>query len=169
MVLSRHKIPPREAIPTVLVSGSITVAVTAAADYDLPLTQPANTYLEDLQAVPNSIITTAGNNGDDVDFSLGTAAGGGQIIAATAILADGGGAVTWKADQPIHIVANGSGHAANAFLSAGIATTEAIRLSLATFSATERNIHIRVTPLANDLAAAASKIKFTARFRYSNH
>ena len=56
-----------------------TIAVTADATYDVTLTQPADTIIRNLIAIPAGNIVTAGASGDDVDFDLGTAAGGGQI------------------------------------------------------------------------------------------
>ena len=77
-----------------------TIAVTADATYDVSFTQPADTIIRNLIAIPAGNIVTAGASGDDVDFDLGTAAGGGQIIDEEAILDDGGSAVTWSAMHP---------------------------------------------------------------------
>ena len=54
-----------------------TIAVTADATYDVSFTQPADTIIRNLIAIPAGNIVTAGASGDDVDFDLGTAAGGG--------------------------------------------------------------------------------------------
>jgi len=56
-----------------------TIAVTADATYDVSFTQPADTIIRSLIAIPAGNIVTAGASGDDVDFDLGTAAGGGAL------------------------------------------------------------------------------------------
>ena len=111
-----------------------TIAVTADATYDVSFTQPADTIIRSLIAIPAGNIVTAGASGDDVDFDLGTAAGGGQLIDEKAILDDGGAAVTWTANVPLYIIQNSHGHAANAFVGTGVtagvfggpATSEAV-------------------------------------------
>ena len=97
-----------------------TIAVTADATYDVSFTQPADTIIRNLIAIPAGNIVTAGASGDDVDFDLGTAAGGGQLIDEKAILDDGGSAVTWTANVPLYIIQNSHGHAANAFVGTGV-------------------------------------------------
>ena len=77
-----------------------TIAVTADTNTDVSFTQPADTIIRNLIAIPAGNIVTAGASGDDVDFDLGTSAGGGQIIDQKAILDDGGSAVTWTANAP---------------------------------------------------------------------
>ena len=57
-----------------------TIAVTADATYDVSFTQPADTSIKNLIMIANGNLVTAGASGDDIDFDLGTAAGGGQII-----------------------------------------------------------------------------------------
>ena len=111
-----------------------TIADTDDSNTDVSFTQPADTIIRNLIAIPAGNIVTGGSSGNDVDFSLGTAAGGGQIIATEAILDDGGSAVTWTANAPLYIIQNSHGHAANAFVgtsvTAGVvggpATSEAI-------------------------------------------
>jgi len=56
-----------------------TIAVTAAANTDVSFTQPADTIVRNLIAIPAGPIVTAGASGDDVDFSLGTSSGGAQL------------------------------------------------------------------------------------------
>ena len=51
-----------------------TIAVTADATYDVSFTQPADTIIRNLIAIPAGNIVTAGASGDDVDFDLGTSA-----------------------------------------------------------------------------------------------
>ena len=149
-----------------------TIAVTADATYDVSFTQPADTILRNLIAIPAGNIVTAGASGDDVDFDLGTAAGGGQLVDEKAILDDGGSAVTWVANAPLYIIQDSHGHAANAFLttavSAGIvggpATSEAIVIAATLYSASARTLYARLKPLANDLATGATTVTYLVEF-----
>ena len=149
-----------------------TIAVTADATYDVSFTQPADTIIRSLIAIPAGNIVTAGASGDDVDFDLGTAAGGGQIIDEEAILDDGGSAVTWAANAPLYIIQNSHGHAANQFVSTattagvvgGPATSEAIAIATTLYSASARTLYIRLKPLANDLATAATTVTYLVEF-----
>ena len=149
-----------------------TIAVTADATYDVTLTQPADTIIRNLIAIPAGNIVTAGASGDDVDFDLGTAAGGGQIIDEKAILDDGGAAVTWTANVPLYIIQNSHGHAANAFVGTGVtagvyggpATSEAIVIASTLYSAAARSIYARLKPLANDLATGATTVTYLVEF-----
>jgi len=149
-----------------------TIAVTADATYDVSFTQPADTIIRNLIAIPAGNIVTAGASGDDVDFDLGTAAGGGQIIDEEAILDDGGSAVTWSANAPLYIIQNSHGHAANQFVSTsttagvvgGPATSEAIVIASTLYSASARTLYARLKPLANDLATAATTVTYLVEF-----
>jgi len=149
-----------------------TIAVTADATYDVSFTQPADTIIRSLIAIPAGNIVTAGASGDDVDFDLGTAAGGGQVIDEKAILDDGGAAVTWTANVPLYIIQNSHGHAANAFVGTGVtagvfggpATSEAVVIAATLYSAAARTLHIRLKPLANDLATAATTVTYLVEF-----
>ena len=149
-----------------------TIAVTADATYDVTLTQPADTIIRNLIAIPAGNIVTAGASGDDVDFDLGTAAGGGQIIDEKAILDDGGSAVTWTANVPLYIIQNSHGHAANAFVGTGVtagvyggpATSEAIVIASTLYSSSGRSIYARLKPLANDLATGATTVTYLVEF-----
>ena len=149
-----------------------TIAVTADETYDVTLTQPADTIIRNLIAIPAGNIVTAGASGDDVDFDLGTAAGGGQIIDEKAILDDGGSAVTWTANVPLYIIQDSHGHAANAFVGTGVtagvyggpATSEAIVIASTLYSSSERSIYARLKPLANDLATAATTVTYLVEF-----
>jgi hypothetical protein len=149
-----------------------TIAVTADATYDVSFTQPADTIIRNLIAIPAGNIVTAGASGDDVDFDLGTSAGGGQIIDEKAILDDGGSAVTWTANAPLYIIQNSHGHAANAFVGTGVtagvvggpATSEAIVIASTLYSAAARTLHARLKPLANDLATAATTVTYLVEF-----
>ena len=149
-----------------------TIAVTADATYDVSFTQPADTIIRSLIAIPAGNIVTAGASGDDVDFDLGTSAGGGQLIDEKAILDDGGAAVTWTANVPLYIIQNSHGHAANAFVGTGVtagvfggpATSEAVVIAATLYSAAARTLHIRLKPLANDLATAATTVTYLVEF-----
>ena len=149
-----------------------TIAVTADATYDVTLTQPADTIIRNLIAIPAGNIVTAGASGDDVDFDLGTAAGGGQLIDEEAILDDGGSAVTWSANAPLYIIQDSHGHAANQFVSTattagvvgGPATSEAIAIAATLYSSSARTLYIRLKPLANDLATAATTVTYLIEF-----
>jgi len=149
-----------------------TIAVTDDTNTDVSFTQPADTIIRNLIAIPAGNIVTGGSSGNDVDFSLGTAAGGGQIIATEAILDDGGSAVTWAANAPLYIIQNSHGHAANAFVGTGVtagvvggpATSEAIVIASTLYSAAARTLHARLTPLANNLATAATTVTYLVQF-----
>ena len=149
-----------------------TIAVTAAANTDASFTQPADTIIRNLIAVPAGNIVTAGASGDDVDFSLGTSSGGTQIIATEAILDDGGAAVTWTANAPLYLIQNSHGHAANQFVSTattagvvgGPATSEAIVIAATLYTASARTLYTRLTPLANNLATAATTVTYLVEF-----
>jgi len=149
-----------------------TIAVTAAANTDASFTQPADTIIRNLIAVPAGNIVTAGASGDDVDFSLGTSSGGAQLIATEAILDDGGSAVTWTANAPLYLIQNSHGHAANQFVSTattagvvgGPATSEAIVIAATLYTASARTLYTRLTPLANNLATAATTVTYLVEF-----
>ena len=149
-----------------------TIAVTADATYDVSLSQPADTIVRNLIAIPAGNIVTAGASGDDVDFDLGTAAGGGQLIDEKAILDDGGSAVTWVANAPLYIIQNSDGHAAYAFVGTGVtagvvggpATSEAIVIAATLYSASARTLYARLKPLANDLATGATTVTYLVEF-----
>jgi hypothetical protein len=151
-----------------------TIAVTAAATYDVTITQPAGTILKDLYAIPAGDIVTAGASGDDLDFDLGTTAGGGQLVDEEAIMDDGGAAVTWSANAPLRLIGDSHGWAANQFVSTattagvvgGPATSEAIVIAGSLYSATERSLYARLKPLANDLTTASTTVKYIAIFMY---
>ena len=151
-----------------------TIAVTHSTNVDVSFTQPADTIIRNLIAIPAGNIVTGGSSGDDLDFDLGTSAGGGQIIDEKAILDDGGSAVTWTANAPLYIIQNSHGHAANQFVSTsttagvvgGPATSEAIVIASTLYSSTERTLHARLKALASDLATAATTVKYIVEFQY---
>ena len=149
-----------------------TIAVTAGANTDVNFTQPADTILRNLIAIPAGNIVTAGASGDDVDFSLGTSSGGAQLVATEAILDDGGSAVTWTANAPLYLIQDSHGHAANAFVGTGVtagvvggpATSEAIVIAATLYSASARTLYGRLTPIGADLATAATTVTFLVEF-----
>ena len=150
-----------------------TIAVTDDTNTDVSFTQPAGTIIRNLIAIPAGNIVTGGTSGNDVDFSLGTAAGGGQIIATEAILDDGGAAVTWAANAPLYLIKDSHGHGANAFVTTSVtagvvggpATSEAIVIASTLYSAADRTLHARLTPIGADLATAATTVKYIVQFQ----
>lgn len=149
-----------------------TIAVTDDTNTDVSFTQPADTILRNLIAIPAGNIVTAGGSGNDVDFSLGTSSGGTQLVATEAILDDGGSAVTWTANAPLYLIQDSHGHAANAFVGTGVtagvvggpATSEAIVIAATLYSASERTLYARLTPIGADLATAATTVTFLVEF-----
>jgi len=149
-----------------------TIAVTDDTNTDVSFVQPAGTIIRNLIAIPAGNIVTGGSSGNDVDFSLGTAAGGGQIIATEAILDDGGSAVTWAAKAPLYLIKDSHGHGANAFVSTSVtagvvggpATSEAIVIASTLYSAAARTLHARLTPIGADLGTAATTVKYIVQF-----
>ena len=149
-----------------------TIAVTDDTNTDASFTQPADTIIRNLIAVPAGNIVTGGCSGNDVVFSLGTSSGGTQIIATEAILDDGGSAVTWTANAPLYIIQNSHGHAANQFVSTsttagvvgGPATSEAIVIAATLYTASARTLYTRLTPIGADLATAATTVTYLIEF-----
>ena len=149
-----------------------TIAVTDDTNTDVNFTQPADTIIRDLIAIPAGNIVTAGGSGNDVDFSLGTSSGCTQLIATEAILDDGGSAVTWTANAPLYIIQNSHGHAANQFVSTsttagvvgGPATSEAIAIAATLYTASARTLYARLTPIGADLATAATTVTYLIQF-----
>ena len=143
-----------------------TIAVTANATYDVSFTQPAGTSIQNIIMIAAGNLVTAGSSGDDIDFDLGTAAGGGQIIDEKAIADDGGSAVTIAANTPLFIVENGLPAVANKFanMSGGPSTSEALTLAASLASTAERTLHILLKPLASNLATAATTVTFVIDF-----
>lgn len=149
---------------------SATIAVTKDTDYAVPaISQPAGSYLWNVSFIPAGNIVTAGNDGDDLDFEIGTAASGGEIVALSALLDDGGSALTWTANFPVSPILNGEGRDAN-YLSgtggaaAGIATSEAVAFAATGYSAAARDLHVNFRAKGADLATAATTIKVYMTF-----
>tara|TARA_R100001224_G_scaffold15554_1_gene7706 strand:+ start:679 stop:1248 length:570 start_codon:yes stop_codon:yes gene_type:complete len=133
------------------------ITVTASANTDLVVgTQPANTRIKNIYLKVDADTATAGTSGDNLNLSLGTAAGGTQIMAAKALLKDGGGAVTFIDNNIVPIVSNFVPAASNGLATAGIATHDAFTLATADAGHTtaERTIHARFTPVQANLASS---------------
>ena len=148
-----------------------TIAVTDDTNTIVTIAQPAGTVLTNLIAYPQGNLVTAGSSGNDLDISIGTASAGAQLLAATAVLDDGGAAVTWTANVPLYLIENSHGKAANQFATTGVgpkggpATTEAIVIAGALYSAAARNVFITLRPIGADLATAATTVTYIAQFQ----
>ena len=148
-----------------------TIAVTDDTNTIVTIAQPAGTVLTNLIAYPQGNLVTAGSSGNDLDVFIGTASAGAQLLAATAILDDGGAAVTWTANVPLYIIENSHGKAANQFATTGVgpkggpATTEAVVIAGALYSAAARNIFVTLRPIGADLATAATTVTWIAQFQ----
>jgi len=148
-----------------------TIAVTDDTNTIVTIAQPAGTILMNLIAYAAGNIVTAGSSGNDLDISIGTASAGAQLLAATALLDDGGAAVTWTANVPLYIIENSHGKAANQFATTGVgpkggpATTEAVVIAGALYSAAARNIFVTLRPIGADLATAATTVTYIAQFQ----
>ena len=149
---------------------SATINVTDDTDYAVPaISQPAGTYLWNVTFIPAGNLVTAGGSGNDLDFEIGTAASGGEIVALTALLDDGGGAVTWTANFPLSPILNGAGRDANYAsgtegAAAGVATSEAVAFAATGYSAAARDLHVNFRAQGADLATAATTIKVYMTF-----
>ena len=148
-----------------------TIAVTDDTNTIVTIAQPAGTILTNLIAYPQGNIVTGGTSGNDLDIFIGTASAGAQLLAATALLDDGGAAVTWTANVPLYIIENSHGKAANQFATTGVgpkggpATTEAVVIAGALYSAAARNIFVTLRPIGADLATAATTVTWIAQFQ----
>jgi hypothetical protein len=148
-----------------------TIAVTDDTNTIVTIAQPAGTILTNLIAYPQGNLVTAGSSGNDLDVFIGTASAGAQLLAATAILDDGGAAVTWTANVPLYIIENSHGKAANQFATTGVgpkggpATTEAVVIAGALYSSAARNIFVTLRPIGADLATAATTVTWIAQFQ----
>ena len=148
-----------------------TIAVTDDTNTIVTIAQPAGTILTNLIAYPQGNLVTGGSSGNDLDISIGTASAGAQLLAATAILDDGGAAVTWTANVPLYVIENSHGKAANQFATTGVgpkggpATSEAVVIAGALYSAGARNIFVTLRPIGADLATAATTVTYIAQFQ----
>ena len=146
---------------------SATIAVTKDTDYAVPaISQPAGSYIWEVSFISAGNIVTAGGSGDDLDFSIGTAAAGAEIVALTAILDDGGAAVTMTANEPVTPIIGGAGRPANYAVGSGVSASEGpVWVASGTaYSATTRDIHINFRAKTNNLATAATTIKCYVTF-----
>jgi len=148
-----------------------TIAVTDDTVTVVTIAQPAGTILKDLIGIPAGNLVTAGSSGNDLDVYIGTASEGVQLMAKTALLDDGGAAVTWTANVPLFVIKDSHGTAANQFATTGVgpkggpATTEALVIAGALYSAAARNIFVTLEPIGADLATAATTVKWIAVFQ----
>ena len=154
-------------------SGTIDVTGNAPSAVP-PIKQPAGTSIKDIFFTGAGDIVTGVGVGEHFRFRIGTAQGGEEIVANTNLLnnAGAGAAVTWKGNVPLPVIKDGMGQAADAFADGGIgpkggpATTEAIVVAGATYSAAARDIHVTFVPLANNLTSVPTTIKVVIRFMY---
>ena len=123
------------------------------------ITQPANTVIKDLFVVARTIISTSGVSGDGMDMSIGTSAGGAEIMALCEILDDGGAAVHLQAGTPLYVIENCHGQAAN-WASPDTATSEAttgkLVAGLLDSGASAREIHVTFDIIDADLTAGGN-------------
>jgi len=153
---------------TVSTGTSGTIAVTKNVNNSIEISQPAGTYIKELVCIPAGNIVTAGSSGDDFDVSIGTSEHGEQILALKALLDDGGSAVTWAANTPLQLIANGKGKGSNHFatIPGGPATNEALDLAATTYSGSARTLYLnfKAPNSGSNLATAATTIKVIAVF-----
>ena len=136
------------------ISATVAVDGTAATNSDIFVgVQPEKTSILNVYLIVSADFATNGSSGDDLDFSLGTTSGGGEIIDQKAICDDGGSAVRILKGQLLPIINNTVPASADAFSNNGPATSEAMALTgTGVLQAnTVREIHARFTPLANNL------------------
>ena len=137
------------------ISATVSVDATADTNSDIFLgVQPEKTSILNVYLIVSAEFATAGALGDDLDFSLGTTSGGGEIIDQVAICDDGGTSVRIRKGQLLPIINNTVPAAADAFANNGPATSEAVTLAGngVLQANVVREIHARFTPLANDLS-----------------
>mgnify|MGYP006414078831 FL=1 len=134
------------------------------------ITQPANTVIKDLFVVARTIISTSGDSGDGMDMSIGTSAGGAQIMALCEILDDGGAAVHLQAGTPLYVIENCHGQAANWGAGAGTATSEAtsgkLVVGLLDSGTSSREIHVRFDVIDANLSSATGSVKVGVVFQH---
>jgi len=128
-------------------------------------TLPANTRIKNLMITSSSVITTAGNNGNDLDFSLGVSDPFNQIITPKAIAS--GAAVTISAATTYFLIKDflctgqdlldATGATATGKADTNPATSAAIVIeSGEAVDTVDRALTARLTPLVADLAAGDS-------------
>ena len=146
---------------TVVKETTSSITVTAAATTQGTFAQPADSWLKDLIIVPQSTLTTGNNGSDELDFCLGTAAGGAQLMTQKAIL--DGADLSLAANIPFYVLSNGQAVAQNASLGSGAATSEASVVAGSLYSQAGRTVHYEFTPINQDLAATG-KVTIIAVF-----
>ena len=132
------------------------------------ITQPANTVIKDLFVVAKTILSTSGVSGDGMDMSIGTAAGGAQIMALCEILDDGGAAVHLQAGSPLYVIENCHGQAAN-WAAPDTATSEATTGKLVAGlldAVAAREIHVRLDVIDANLTSATGSVKVCVVFQH---
>tara|TARA_R100001510_G_scaffold6222_1_gene4930 strand:+ start:801 stop:1355 length:555 start_codon:yes stop_codon:yes gene_type:complete len=138
---------------------SVVVAISATADAnsDGTVVQPANTTIKSVYVIPQGTISSSGTSGDDLDISIGAATNFADIVAATALLDDAGGAVTMSKGMVLPIIKEFQGSAANDHAEQGCATSEAVSISAGKLTTTSsRDVNVRFTSIDNDLTATDS-------------
>ncbi len=138
-------------------------ALNANVDLNLGV-QPANTTIRSVYIRPNSVLTTGNNAADELDFSMGTQAGGQQIVAISPIL--DGLTVTMPAGFQYPLILNGRGAAANALDIYGDGTNPVTSSAVAPLllsTLTPRNLFVRFTG-ANQALAAQGTVTVTVVF-----
>ena len=132
---------------------NIVNTVSESGVVNIPITQPANTVIEDI--IP---ICTADTSHDSatIGFKVGTAEGGAQVVAAVedAILAPAGTAVTAGAGTSIHAkVQTTMGGGAPLIITPG-----------AGYSATERTIYAQVSASAGGFDTDTGAFRVIAKY-----
>ena len=146
-------------------NGVSTAIPVAVGNTDISVVQPPNSVLTSITVVNTGTtdFNTAGAAGDDLDLTIGTTVGGGEIMAATALLDTGGAPVAWGAGVALPLFAGADGArsgGANAFanINNGPATSEALVMTATPglFSAGGRTLNFRFSVLANPLTSSSS-------------
>ena len=73
----------------------------------------------------------------------------------------------------MYLIKDSHGHGANAFVTTSVtagvvggpATSEAIVIASTLYSAADRTLHARLTPIGADLATAATTVKYVVQFQ----
>lgn len=154
------------------IKGSAAVDATATANTDITLgVFPANCRIKNLMITFNSVITTAGNSGDNLNFSLGIAGVeslGDQIIVPKAIAhASSGAAFTIDADVTYFLIKDFRCTGSNALAATGVSAdgtassnptaNETIALeSVPHIKTSDRTLVARLTPLQHNLAGTGT-------------
>ena len=138
------------------------ITVTAGAHTNATFAQPAGTSIKELILIPQGIITTGNNGSDELDFGLGTSTAANQILAQKALL--DGADESVPANHALHVISGGRSTMVAASPFAAIIASEASPLVTTTYSAGARTLHVRFTPINQNLAATAA-VKIIAIFQ----